>query len=75
MRGRGMRAKRKSIEMPINLVLISGTYASGTAATSVTSSRSFNRASKISKKSSRWTCLGATHSVSISEPGPCTPSR
>ena len=31
--------------------------------------------SKTSKKSSRETCFGTTHRVSISLPGPCTPNR
>lgn len=44
-------------------------------ATSVTPSNSLSKGSKYSKKSSLVTCLGTTHKVSMSEPGPCTPSR
>lgn len=43
--------------------------------TSVTPSNSRSMPSNTSKKSSRDTCFGTTHRVSISEPGPCTPKR
>lgn len=43
--------------------------------TSETPSVSFSIPSKTSKKSSLETCFGTTQSVSMSEPGPCTPSR
>jgi hypothetical protein len=43
--------------------------------TSVAPSISLSIGSKTSKKSSRETCLGTTHSVSMSVPGPCTPNR
>lgn len=47
----------------------------GLTETSVAPSSSFNIDSNVSKKSSRDTCLGTTQSVSISDPGACTPSR
>lgn len=43
--------------------------------TSVTPSNSRSMPSNTSKKSSRNTCFGTTHRVSISELGPCTPKR
>lgn len=43
--------------------------------TSMTPSVSLSIASKSVKNSSRSTCRGTTSSVSMSEPGPCTPRR
>ena len=82
--GRAKRAKSKSISIPLNCILMMGTYASGTLCTtesgdetqnvlmltanSVTSSRWRSISSKISKKSCLSTIRGTTQSVSISAP-------
>ena len=58
-----------------NSSLITGTKASGTGDRSYTSGFSRSIAVISSKNATRVTCRGPTHSVSISAPAPCTPSR
>ena len=66
---------RERPRLEVSTVRSGGTLAKSRTETSVTPSIDLSMGSKVSKKSSRETCLGTTHNVSISEPGPCTPNR
>ena len=68
-------AKMRSTEMPPNSSLRMGTNAPGTACSSVSCRERASAAGSSVKKSVRVTQAGATHSMSTSEPGPCTPKR
>mmetsp|Transcript_16149 Transcript_16149/g.40836 ORF Transcript_16149/g.40836 Transcript_16149/m.40836 type:complete len:204 (+) Transcript_16149:1178-1789(+) len=65
---------RRSISMPLNSILMTGTSASSTACRFCTRASFCSILQSLPKKSSFVTSFGATHSVSISAPGPCTPS-
>ena len=69
-----IEAKMRSISIPLRTSLMIGTKESGTAVNEVTAPGPAMRSKmpgKSSKKSSRLTCLGATASVSISDPTSC----
>ena len=65
----------RSKSMPFILNVIMGTYASGTLTSSVTEGSRSRKPCRPVKKCCRVMCFGPTHSVSMSVPGPCTPSR